>query len=90
MPAAVASKLGVQRRPKISRGTTTKRPSTTVGDGVKKSSFAEEDQPSTWTGVDAPDWGSWSVKDWYQIFFTDPVGNMLPAAHTSSVLATVK
>lgn len=23
------------------------------------------------------DWGIWSVKGWYQIFFTDPAGNMI-------------
>ncbi|WP_307486044.1 VOC family protein [Pseudarthrobacter sulfonivorans] len=28
-------------------------------------------------GIPFDDWGIWSVKGWYQIFFTDPAGNMI-------------
>jgi len=28
-------------------------------------------------GIPFDDWGVWSVKGWYQIFFIDPAGNMI-------------
>jgi len=28
-------------------------------------------------GIPFDDWGIWSVQGWYQIFFTDPAGNMV-------------
>jgi len=34
-------------------------------------------QRLTENGIPFDDWGIWSVKGWYQIFFTDPAGNMI-------------
>lgn len=31
----------------------------------------------TENGIPFDDWGIWSVEGWYQIFFTDPAGNMI-------------
>jgi catechol 2,3-dioxygenase-like lactoylglutathione lyase family enzyme len=31
----------------------------------------------TANGIPFDDWGIWSVKGWYQIFLTDPAGNMI-------------
>jgi glyoxylase I family protein len=31
----------------------------------------------TENGIPFDDWGIWSVKGWYQIFLTDPAGNMI-------------
>lgn len=31
----------------------------------------------TEAGIPFDDWGIWSVKGWYQIFLTDPAGNMI-------------
>jgi glyoxylase I family protein len=31
----------------------------------------------TAAGIPFDDWGIWSVKGWYQIFLTDPAGNMI-------------
>jgi glyoxylase I family protein len=50
-----------------------------AGDPSELQIHATQRQPYLLTenGIPFDDWGIWSVEGWYQIFFTDPAGNMI-------------